>query len=92
MVNQTPTPASKNIDDPKLFGDLSGARGRLSRPIWRGSLVRAEIKNICLQSLREVGCLEAVWPDLFGATKWRYNLYAGLIVGACGIVRRAPSF
>jgi hypothetical protein len=40
----------------------------------------------------QTGCLKAVWPDFFGATKWPYNWSAGLIFGATGIAGRAPSF
>ncbi len=38
------------------------------------------------------GYLKAVWPELFGATKWLSNWSAGLVFGATGTARRAPSF
>jgi hypothetical protein len=50
VANRSPTPASKINDFLRLFDDIWGVRGRLSRPIWGiPGGVRAGIKHIYFQ-------------------------------------------
>ncbi len=75
------------IVDNKRTSPSDISRGRW--PCGREPLVKRQTP--LPENTPSPGYLKAVWPELFGATKWPQNWSAGLIFGATGTTRRAPS-